>query len=91
MMPMIRVCTGLAVGDVAWLVFDWEFNAIQTDGKPMQSRLGNLRVPKDGSRVADSPRALLCPGGAATNWRKTRAIDRAAVSLMRPSGLHRRA
>jgi ketosteroid isomerase-like protein len=25
-------------GDVAWAVFDWEFNAIQTDGKPMQSR-----------------------------------------------------
>jgi ketosteroid isomerase-like protein len=25
-------------GDVAWAVFDWEFNGIQTDGKPMHSR-----------------------------------------------------
>jgi ketosteroid isomerase-like protein len=25
-------------GDVAWAVFDWEFNGIQTDGKPTQSR-----------------------------------------------------
>ena len=27
-----------AAGDVAWAVFDWEFSATQTDGKPSQSR-----------------------------------------------------
>jgi ketosteroid isomerase-like protein len=27
-----------AVGDVAWVVFDWEFAGIQTDGKPSRSR-----------------------------------------------------
>jgi ketosteroid isomerase-like protein len=27
-----------AVGDAAWAVFDWEFRATQTDGKPSQSR-----------------------------------------------------
>lgn len=25
-------------GDVAWVVFDWEFSAIQSDGKPFRSR-----------------------------------------------------
>jgi ketosteroid isomerase-like protein len=25
-------------GDVAWAVFDWEFNATQTDGKPIHTR-----------------------------------------------------
>jgi ketosteroid isomerase-like protein len=27
-----------ASGDVAWVVFDWEFSGIQTDGKPSRSR-----------------------------------------------------
>ncbi len=27
-----------ASGDVAWAVFDWEFKATQTDGKPYQAR-----------------------------------------------------
>ena len=27
-----------AAGDVAWVVFDWEFSATQTDGKPFRSR-----------------------------------------------------
>lgn len=27
-----------ALGDVGWAVFDWEFRATQTDGKPSQSR-----------------------------------------------------
>lgn len=27
-----------SVGDVGWAVFDWEFRAIQTDGKPSQTR-----------------------------------------------------
>ena len=40
---------------------------------------------------ADNPRALLCPGATATNWRNTRAIGRVAVSLMQRPGVHRRA
>jgi ketosteroid isomerase-like protein len=27
-----------SVGDAGWAVFDWEFNATQTDGKPSQTR-----------------------------------------------------
>ena len=27
-----------SVGDVGWAVFDWEFNATQTNGKPSQTR-----------------------------------------------------
>lgn len=27
-----------ASGDIAWAVFDWEFNATQTDGKPYHAR-----------------------------------------------------
>lgn len=27
-----------SIGDAGWAVFDWEFNATQTDGKPSQTR-----------------------------------------------------
>jgi ketosteroid isomerase-like protein len=59
-----------SVGDVGWAVFDWEFRAMQTDGKPSQTRGWETQVYRKtdrGWRIAHAHySALAAPPPAST-------------------------
>jgi ketosteroid isomerase-like protein len=59
-----------SVGDAGWAVFDWEFRAMQTDGKPSQTRGWETQVYRKtdrGWRIAHAHySALAAPPPAST-------------------------